>query len=154
MFPDGKVLIAEQSAELQEGQRSLKTPGDSIKGGARGVGEAHRKPWSPIRTGAPQPSGAIGRSQWVRRAGSGAAFALDPGNGRRWLSPIPIGRGGPCERGSSGIGPWIPGHSSRQSHANPESPWDRWKWRGRTKVRTQCTRACSPEHGPVWPGRP
>ena len=41
----------------------------------------------------------------VRRAGSGAAFALDPGNGRRWLSPIPIGRGGPCERGSSGIGP-------------------------------------------------
>ena len=69
------------------------------------------KGWRPTDLGA-----------FVRYASSGVALTPDPSTERRWLCPVPFGRGGPQERRSSGAGPWIPGSPSGQSQRSSVPP--------------------------------
>ena len=89
--------------ESQEGQWSLKVPGDTIR-----IGAPERKfttNHSPISLKGWSTTRAFGRNQLVMPASSRAPITLEPGNKQRGLSFIPFGRGNPQEHGSSGTEP-------------------------------------------------
>ena len=155
-FPRQKSAHQGNQAKLKDGQLSLKIPGVTIRGGVpRGKLTANHslilvKGWSAAA------SGAFGRSQSVRPAGSRAAFTLEAGN-RRWLCPIPFRRGGPWECRSSSTEPQILGTQADKA-GNPLFPLGQVEV-GRAQERKnspaagcptscadQCSCACPQEH--------
>ena len=98
---------------------------------------ANRGPRS-VKGWVPQLSGAFGRSQLVMQTGSGAAFALEAGNGWGWLCPVPFRRSGRQDRGSSSTGPWIPGHPRGQNRQSSIPPGTGGSTEGTGKRKVSC----------------